>query len=292
MTSRRKARSSSKPAASRPNGFLPLSQAMGRMTGTKTKKREPSGTNFLVKNDILRALLNSEYKHLRPMLEQVDLKLGEIIYQADQRIDHVYFPETAVVAMIDTVEDGGTVEVGIIGREGMVGINIFLGCLVTPDKAMVQISGSAMRMKTSDLRKELRFGSPLQRLLLRYTQALLAVISQSVACSQHHTVAQRLARWLLTMRDRAESSEFKMPHKSIAAMLGARRGGITEAAGALQAAGLITYSRARIRILDAAGLEKKSCECYRFIRQQFDGLLSDVPKFLSGKSRISSNKGR
>src|SRR5688572_26970785 len=118
--------------------------------------------------------------------------------------------------MIDTVDDGSTVEVGIIGHEGMVGINIFLGCLVTPDKAMVQIPGSAMRMKTSDLRKELHFGSPLQRLLLRYTQVLLAVISQSVACSQHHMLPQRLARWLLTMHDHAESNEFVMSHQAIA----------------------------------------------------------------------------
>jgi CRP-like cAMP-binding protein len=245
-----------------------------------------------VRNDILCALLNSEYQHLSPKLEPVHLKRGQIIYQADQRIDHVYFPEAAVVAMIDTVEGGGTVEVGIIGHEGMVGINIFLGCLVTPDKAIVQISGSAMRMKTSDLRKELRFGSPLQRLLLRYTQALLAIISQSVACSQHHTVAQRLARWLLTMHDHAESNEFEMPHISIAAMLGARREGVTEAAGKLQADGLITYQRARIRILDEAGLKKKSCECYRFIRRQLDGLLREVPGFMSGRSRISGYKRR
>src|ERR1700680_4847273 len=129
----------------------------------KTKKRQRSGADFRVKNDILHALLTSEYKHLNPKLGRVALKRGEIIYQADQRIDHVYFPETAVVAMIDTVEDGSTVEVGIIGHEGMVGINVFLGCLVTPDKAIVQISGTAMRMKTTDLRKELRFGSPLQR---------------------------------------------------------------------------------------------------------------------------------
>jgi CRP-like cAMP-binding protein len=256
----------------------------------KAKKHRPSGADVNVQNDILHALLNSEYKHLSPKLEHVALMRGEIIYQADQRIDHVYFPETAVVAMIDTVDDGSTVEVGIIGHEGMVGINVFLGCLVTPDKAIVQISGTAMRMKTVDLRKELRFGSPLQRLLLRYTQALLAIISQSVACSQHHTVGQRLARWLLTMHDHAESNQFEMPQKSIAAMLGVRREGITEAAGKLQAARLITYRRATIRILDEAGLKKKSCECYRFIRQQFDGLLRDVPRFLSGASRIRDYK--
>jgi len=253
----------------------------------KKKKRQTSGTDFSVRNDLLHALLSSEYKRLSLKLQQVDLKPGEIIYQADQRIDYVYFPETAVVAMIDTVDDGSTIEVGIIGHEGMVGINIFLGCLVTPDKAIVQISGSAMRMKTSDLRKELRFGSPLQRLLLRYTQVLLAVISQSVACSQHHSLSQRLARWLLTMHDHAESNEFVMSQADIAAMLGVRRVGITKAAGEFQAAGLMTYSRTRIRILNEAGLKQKSCECYRFMRKQFDGLLSDVPEFLSGKSRIS-----
>jgi CRP-like cAMP-binding protein len=253
----------------------------------KKTKRQTSGTDFSVENDLLRALLNSEYKHLSPKLQQVDLTFGEIIYQADQRIDYVYFPETAVVAMVDTVDNGGTIEVGIIGHEGMVGINIFLGCLVTPDRAIVQIPGSAMRMKTSDLRKELRFGSPLQRLLLRYTQVLLAVISQSVACSQHHSVEQRLARWLLTMHDHAESNEFGMTQESIAAMLGVRRAGVTEAAGKFQSAGLMTYNRARIRILNEAGLEKKSCECYRFMRQQFERLLSDVPEFLLGKSEVS-----
>ena len=263
------------------------------MARTKTRVRPGAGeASSPIRNDILRALLNSEYKSLRPKLEHVDLKAGEIIYQADQSIEYVYFPEDAVVAMIDTVEDGSTVEVGVIGHEGMVGINIFLGCLVTPDKAIVQIPGGAMRMKTSDLRKELRFGSPLQRLLLRYTQALLAVISQSVACSQHHSVAQRLARWLLTMHDYAESNEFAMSQASMAAMLGVRRTGITEAAGILQAARLMSYSRGRIRILDEAGLSKKSCECYRFIRGQFDGLLKDVPKFLSAKSQRSSRLRR
>lgn len=254
----------------------------------KTRKRQTSGASSPVGNDILHALLYSEYRHLRPTLEHVDLKLGEIIYQADQHIGYVYFPERAVVAMVDTVEEGRTVEVGTIGHEGMVGINIFLGCLTTPDKAVVQIAGRAMRMKTGDLRKELLFGSSLQRVLLRYTQALLAVISQSVGCSQHHTVEQRLARWLLTMHFYAESREFVMSQESIAGMLGVRRVAVTNAAVDFQAAGLITYRRRRIRIVNESGLKKRSCECYRFIRRQFDGLLGDVPKFLSAKSRIST----
>jgi CRP-like cAMP-binding protein len=257
------------------------------MAGMKTRKGDDPRADSPVRNDILRALLGSEYKHLSPRLEHVELKVGEVILQADQSIEYVYFPESAVAAMVDTVEDGGTVEVGVVGHEGMVGINIFLGCMVTPDKAIVQISGGAMRMKTKDLRKELRFGSPLQRLLLRYTQALLAVISQSVACSQHHTVAQRLARWLLTMHYYAESDDFEMSQELVAGMLGARRAGVSEASGKLQADGLIGYRRARIRILDERGLKRRSCECYRFIRQQYDGLLSDVPRFLADESRIA-----
>lgn len=233
-----------------------------------------------VRNDILRALLASEYKQLSSRLDRVELMFGEVIYQADQKIEYVYFPETAAVAMVDTMEDGSTIEVGVIGHEGMVGINIFLGCLTTPDKAVVQIAGTAMRMRPDDLRRELGYGSPLQRLLLRYTQALLAVISQSVGCSQHHTVLQRLSRWLLTIHHYADSNEFVMSQGFIADMLGVRRAGVTIAATELQAAGLISYSRARIRILDRSGLEKKSCECHRFIRQQYNSLLRDVPRYL------------
>jgi CRP-like cAMP-binding protein len=234
-----------------------------------------------VRNSILAALLATEYKRLLPKLEHVTLRRGEIVYSADQEIEAVYFPEEAVVAMVDTAEDGRTVEVGIVGREGIVGINIFLGGAVTPDKAIVQLPGGAMRMKSKDLRKEVRFGSPLQRLLLDYTRTFLAVISQSVACSQHHNVEQRLARWLLTMNHYAASGEFLMVQESIAAMLGVRRVGITEAAGRLQAAALIGYRRGRVRVLDKAGLEKKSCECYRFIRKQYAGLHAALPRLLA-----------
>ena len=234
-----------------------------------------------VRNGILAALLTTEYRRLAPKLEHVSLRSGEIIYSASQEIEAVYFPEEAVVAMVDTAEDGRTVEVGIVGREGIVGINIFLGGTVTPDKAIVQLPGGAMRMKSKDLRKEVRFGSPLQRLLLDYTRTLLAVISQSVACSQHHSVEQRLARWLLTMNDYAGSGEFLMVHESIAAMLGVRRVGITEAAQRLQSAALIGYHRGRISVLDKAGLERKSCECYRFIRTQYQALHAELPRLLS-----------
>jgi len=234
-----------------------------------------------VRNSILAALLASEYRRLAPKLEHVTLRTGEIVYRADQDIEAVYFPEDAVVAMVDTADDGRTVEVGIVGGEGIVGINIFLGGAVTPDKAIVQLPGGAMRMKSKDLRKEVRFGSPLQRLLLDYTRRLLAVISQSVACSQHHSVEQRLVRWLLTMNHHAGSREFVMVQESIADMLGVRRVGITEAASKLQSAALIRYSRGRISVLDKVGLEKKSCECYRFIRKQYEALHAELPRLLS-----------
>jgi CRP-like cAMP-binding protein len=209
------------------------------------------------------------------------LKRGEIVYRADQEIERVYFPEDAVVAMIDTTADRRTVEVGIIGHEGIVGINIFLGGAVTPDRAIVQLPGAAFSMTSKDLRKEVRFGSPLQRVLLDYTRTFLAVISQSVACSQHHDIEQRLARWLLTMNDYAGSSEFLMNQQSMGAMLGVRRESVTDAAGRFQAADLIGYRRGRMSILDKRGLEKRSCECYRFIRQQYKSLYGEMPRLLS-----------
>lgn len=234
-----------------------------------------------VGNSVLAALLATEYKRLLPKLEHVTLKRGEIVYRADQKIKEVYFPEGAVIAMVDATEDGRTVEVGIIGREGIVGINIFLGGAVTPDKAIVQLPGGAMRMKSADLRKEVRFGSPLQRLLLGYTRTLLAVISQLVACSEHHSIEQRLARWLLTMSDYAGSREFLMYQESIADMLGVRRVSISDAANKFQAAALISYRRGRINVLDRPGLEKKSCECYQFIRRQYRSLHGELPRMLS-----------
>ncbi|MGO9446582.1 MAG: Crp/Fnr family transcriptional regulator [Thiobacillaceae bacterium] len=246
-------------------------------------RRRPPPSDIPVRNHILAALLATEYKRLLPRLEHVTLARGEVIYRADQDIGQVYFPEQAVVAMVDSMDDGRTVEVGLIGREGIVGINVVLGGVVTPDKAVVQLAGSAMRMKSRHLRKEMRFCSPLQWLLLAYARAFLAVISQSVACCQYHSVGQRLARWLLTMNDYVGSREFPADHKSIALMLGVRREGVTDAAGKFQAAALINYRRGRMSVLDARGLGKRACECYRFIRQQYRHMSGDLPQLLSRK---------
>lgn len=222
-----------------------------------------------VRNSVLAGLLASDYERVLPKLERVTLQGGQVLYRADQEIADVYFPEEALVAMIDTTDDGRTVEVGIIGREGIVGINVFLGGTITPDKAVVQLSGSALRMTADDLRNETRFGSPVQQFLLTYSRAFLAVISQSLACSQRHNTEQRLARLLLTLNYYAGAREFPMAQASIAGLLGVRRAGISKAAGRLQAQALIRYRRGRITVLDRQGLEKASCECFRFIRHQY-----------------------
>jgi CRP-like cAMP-binding protein len=234
-----------------------------------------------IRNSVLAALLAAGYDRVLPKLERVMLRGGQTLYRAEQDIEDVYFPEEAVVAMIDSTDDGRTVEVGIIGREGIVGLNVFLGGVTTPDKAVVQLAGGAMRMRAQDLRNELRFGTPLQQLLLTYARTFLAVISQSVACSQHHDIEQRLARLLLTLDQYAASGEFSMPQASIAPLLGVRRAGVSEAAHHLQAQRLIAYRRGRISVLERRALEKKSCECYRFIRRQYAHFQGVLPRLLS-----------
>ncbi len=249
--------------------------------GTRGQRGRSSATGGVPpRNIVLAALLGTQYKRILPKLEHVTLRGGQTLYRAEQEIEHVYFPEEAVVAMIDSLDDGRTVEVGIIGREGIVGLNIFLGGVVTPDKALVQLAGGAMRMSAKDLRTELRFGSPLQLLLLSYARTFLAVISQSVACSQHHGIEQRVARLLLTLDHYAGSAEFSMPQASIAALLGVRRAGVSEAASHLRAQGLIAYRRGLTGVLERRDLEKRSCECYRFIRRQYAAFQSDLPRVL------------
>ncbi|MGZ5065160.1 MAG: Crp/Fnr family transcriptional regulator [Usitatibacter sp.] len=245
-------------------------------------RSDSSVSDIAFRNGILGALAQTEYRRLVALMERVELERGDVVYQANRDIHYVYFPEDAVIAMVDTLEDGRTVEVGVIGSEGMVGINIFLGGVTTPDKAVVQLSGAAFRMASTALRKELRFGSPLQRLLLQYTQVFLAVMSQSVACSQFHRLDQRLARWILTMDDYAHPNTLTMSHEFIAQFLGVRRAGVAGAASLFRSEGLIDYRRGRITVMDRAGLERRSCECYRFIRDQHQALRDKVPQIISG----------
>lgn len=232
----------------------------------------PLSSHLQIKNHLLLALVREEYQHLLAHLDRVKLEVGEIVYKAGEEIHVVYFPETAVVSLLAMTEDGATTEVGIIGREGMVGLNVFLVGVSTHEEALVQVAGTALRMKASVLRHELRQGSPLQILLLRYTRTFIALISQSVICSQQHTVGQRLARWLLMIHDYVDSDKLLLTQELIAGMLGSRRAGVTDAMRAMREEGLIKNSRGLVTILDRAGLESTSCECYGVIREEFDRL--------------------
>ena len=240
-----------------------------------TQAKRSNGKHTSRRNGILGALPLLEYERLVGKMERVELKLGAILYKANQSIKHVYFPEDAVVALVHTMEDGRTVEVGIVGREGLIGIDIFLGGASTPDHAVVQIEGKALRIKTHSFRKELRFASALRLLLLRYTRVFVSVLSQSIACSRHHNIDQRLARWILTMHDYAPL-EIPMSQECMAAMLGVRRSGISTAAFHFKERGLISYSRGRITVLGRRGLESKSCECYHIIKKRYRPLSTRV----------------
>lgn len=225
-----------------------------------------------IKNQLLSALVNTQYQHLVPHLERVDLSLGDVIYTMGREIEHVYFPEDSVVSLLQTLENGATTEVGLVGREGMVGLTVFLGGVLTPERAIVQLAGTAMRMKASVLREEIRVGSSLQLMLLRYTRAFLALMSQSVVCSQHHPLDQRFARWLLMMLDYSDSDTLNLTHEMVAGMIGTRRAGVTVAALALREKGLVSAARGRITVLDREGLETAACECYSIIRDEFSRL--------------------
>ena len=225
-----------------------------------------------IKNQLLAALINTEYQHLVPHLERVDMVLGDVIYFQGGNIEHVYFPETSAVSLISTMESGSTTEVGLVGREGMLGLTVFLGGALMPEEAQVQMAGSAMRMKASILRDELKMGSPLQMLLLRYTRSFLLLISQSVACSQHHSLEQRYARWLLMMHNYAESDTLRLTHEMISSMIGTRRAGVTVASLALKERNLIDAGRGWVKVLDRPGLEAVACECYAIIQDEFSRL--------------------
>jgi CRP-like cAMP-binding protein len=232
-------------------------------------KESPPATT----NHILNALTRAEYERLSLDLEPVNMPLGEILYHPDQPITHVYFPNRGTVSLISNFEDGGSVEVGMVGNEGMFGVSVFLGSISTPLEAVVQLPGDGLRMRADALKKEFKKGGQLQDLLLRYTQAFIIQISQTAACNRAHPTDGRLVRWLLMCQDRAHSKDLDLTQEFIATMLGTRRAGVTEAAGQLQQSGLITYKRGHITILDRQGLEAASCECYQIVKKEFARLV-------------------
>jgi len=228
-----------------------------------------------IQNRILAALPDKEYERLLPHLELVSLPLGQILHKTEDRIKYVYFPNSGVVSFVAHMKEGASIEVGLSGNEGMVGIPILFGDDVSQNEAIVQIADGAMRMKASVLIEELEQDGELEPLLMRYALSLMKQVAQTAACNRNHHIAQRLARWLLTCNDRVKGDELKLTQEFIAEMLGTRRSGVSEAAMMLQEGGLIRYSRGNIKILDREGLEKFSCECYATVKRTSDRLLGE-----------------
>lgn len=221
-------------------------------------------------NRILAALPPEEYQRLLPDLELVSLPVRQILYEPREKIEHVYFPHQAVASMLSIMLDGGTIEVGLVGGEGMVGVPAVLGGNITTHQCMVQLPGEAMRMKADAIRSHFdQANSHLRVFLLRYVQVLLAQVSQSAACNRFHTVEERFARWMLLVQDAVKADEFALTQEFLADMLGTRRSSVTVAAGTLQQAGTLRYTRGKITILNRQALEATVCECYEVIRREF-----------------------
>jgi CRP-like cAMP-binding protein len=225
-------------------------------------------------NHLLAALPAAELMRLAPHLERVPLPLGAVIYESGAEQRHVYFPASGIVSLLYVMNDGAAAEIAVVGNEGMVGIALFMGGGTTPSRAVVQSAGSAWRLEAARIKAEFARGGSLQRLLLRYTQALITQMTQTAVCNRHHLLEQQLCRWLLLSLDRLPSSQLVMTQQLIANMLGVRREGVTKAAGRLQADGLINYRRGRINVLDRAKLEQRVCECYGVVRRESDRLFA------------------
>ncbi|GAB4195880.1 MAG: Crp/Fnr family transcriptional regulator [Coleofasciculaceae cyanobacterium] len=226
-----------------------------------------------VGNKLLAALPREEYKCLWPYLEPISLPFKQCIHEPNEPIDYVYFLNSGVASVLTVLTDGGIVEVATIGNEGMVGTPVLLGTTRFPAEVIAQIPGDALRMRVDVFKRQVVPGSSLHNLLLRYTQALMNLLAQSVACNRLHSVEERCCRWLLLTHDRVESDEFPLTQEFLAQMLGVRRASVSQVAAILQKAGLIRYHRGRLRILDRQGLEAGSCECYQIIKEEFNRLL-------------------
>ena len=227
-------------------------------------------------NHLLAALPAADFQRIAAHLELAPLPLGKILYEPGEQLSHAYFPTTAIVSLHYVTESGASAESAGAGNEGMVGISLFTGGDTTPSSAVVQTAGHAYRLERRLLKQEFDRGGVMQRLLLRYTQALLTQMCQTAVCNRHHTMEQQLCRWLLLTLDRLPTNELIMTQELVSFMLGVRREGITEIAGRLQAADIIRYRRGHISVLDRSGLEARACECYEVVRTELHRLLSDA----------------
>lgn len=236
-------------------------------------------------NHLLAALPTAQFEPLVAHLELVPLLLGDILYEPGEQLLHAYFPTTAIVSLHYVMASGATAEAAGVGNEGVVGVSLFLGGDTTPSSAVVQTAGHAYRLDRKLLAQEFSRDGVMQRLLLRYTQALLTQMMQNAACNRHHAVAQQVCRWLLMTLDRVGSRELIVTQEQVASTLGVRREGVTEAAGKLRNAGLISYRRGHIMVLDRAGLEANACECYAVVKEELNRLLCDT-RYRQGTSTV------
>lgn len=226
-------------------------------------------------NGLLASLPAAVWERLAPSLELVDMPLGMVLYESGCKMSHVYFPINTIVSLLYVMEDGASAEIAVVGKEGIVGIALIMGGETTPSRAVVQSAGKGYRLPALDIRTEFNRSGPLMHLLLRYIQALITQMAQTAVCNRHHTLDQQLCRWLLLSLDRLSSNELVMTQELISNMLGVRREGVTEAALKLQRQGLISYARGHITVLDRAALQRRACECYAVVKQEYDRLLPD-----------------
>jgi CRP-like cAMP-binding protein len=250
-----------------------------RSKGQASKQQAPSmpsskspGANPR-NNQLLAALPKEDWLRWKNVLEIVDLPLGQVLYEPGDAITSMVFPTTAIVSMLYVMEDGASAEIAVVGFEGLVGISIFMGGESTPSRAVVQSAGMGFRLPAQFVKDEFNRSHTVMHLLLRFTQALITQMAQTAVCNRHHSVDKQLCRWLLLSLDRLRGNELVMTQELIANMLGVRREGVTEGALKLQDAGLIRYSRGRIAILDRPGLEERTCECYKVVKNEYDRLL-------------------
>jgi CRP-like cAMP-binding protein len=232
-----------------------------------------SATPSAVGNQLLAQLPQAERDRWFPELKLIDLQLGQVMYESGVTLKYVYFPTTAIVSLLSVMENGASAEIAVVGHEGIVGISLFMGGESTPSRGVVQSAGKAYRLSAQLMKNEFNRAGPVLHLLLRYTQALITQMSQTAVCNRHHSVDQQLCRWLLLSLDRLGTNELVMTQELIANMLGVRREGVTEGALKLQKAGLIHYARGHITVLNRGELEKRSCECYAVVKQEYDRLL-------------------
>jgi len=230
-------------------------------------------SDTVLKNYLLAAMPEEEFEQLLAVLEPVSFKLGEALYESGEKLEYVYFPTTAIISMLYIMENGATAEIGVVGNDGVLGVSLFMGGETTTSRAIIQSAGDAYRMKSKDLKAQFALGGVFQKMLLRYTQALMTQISQTAVCNRLHSVEQQLCRWLLLSHDRLDSDTLVMTHDLISNMLGVRREGVTLASKKLQKKNLITNVRGTMVVIDRQGLEAAVCECYKVVNDEYNRLL-------------------